>query len=277
MAQGRVRRAGAVLTATGAAVMLLGGGARAQLATINGAGSVNGINGGFGNVIGSGATLDVAQAAPGSSLINFTLTKGPGGLNDAAVFYIATGNTPLAGFNSTSTFTDTVDGGRRALSGVGTGGQRSTVNFATGFTADFGISVEAAFAGVFGLVGGGSHAFVNSANLSPTGTNTSPTYAWQIDLSDLGLAPGQSFDFVATYLNQGNAFRSNEFIGVAAGNFAADNIGANTASLAANSFIRFNSQATPAVVPEPGALALLAFGAGPAVAALRLRSRRRAR
>lgn len=280
MTQGRVRRAGtAVFTATGAAALLLAAGAssaRAQLTTITGSGSTTGINSGFGNVIGSGATLSVAQAAPDSGLINFTLTKGPGSLNDVAVFYIATGNTAATGFTTTSTFDDTADGGRRAVSGFD-GTNRSALNFATGFTADFAISLENGFAGIFALSGTGPHTFVTSANLSTTGGTggaNAQNYLFELNLANIGLAPGDSFDFVGTYLNSGNAFRSNEFIGVAPGSFADGNIGQAPATLSANDFVRFNSVAATAV-PEPGALALLAAGAVPA--ALLVRRRRAAK
>jgi hypothetical protein len=279
MTQGRVRRATTAAAVTGAAALLLAAGAssaRAQLTTITGSGSTTGINSGFGNaqggVIGAGATLSVAQASPGSSLINFTLAKGPGDLNDVAVFYIATANTAATGFSTTATFDDIADGGRRAVSGFD-GTNRSTLNFATGFTADFAISVENGFAGIFALSGTGSHTFVTSANLSTTGGTgaTAQNYLFELNLTNIGLAAGQSFDFVGTYLNSGNAFRSNEFIGVAPGSFNSGNIGQAPATLGTNDFVRFNSVAA-AAVPEPGALALLAAGA--VSAALLVRRRR---
>lgn len=273
MTQGRVR--GALPLAAACAVALLGTAAlpntaRAQIATFNGSGTASGINTGFGNVIGQRATLSIAQAAAGSSLINFTLTKGPGDFNDAAVFYIATGNTAGTGFNSTSTFTDAADGGRRAASGFD-GTNRSALTFANGFTADFAISVENGFAGIFALSGTGSHTFVTSANLTTTGGTgaTAANFLFELNLANIGLAPGQSFDLVGTYLNPGNAYRSNEFIGVSTAtslpsNDASGNIGQAAATLGANDFIRFNTAAATAV-PEPATLALLApaalFGA----------------
>ena len=61
-------------------------------------------------------------------------------------------------------------------------------------------------------------------------------------LSDIGLTPGDSFDYVATYLNSSNAFRSDEFYQGAA--FAAGNPGTGSATLtSSNTFV--------SVVPEP--------------------------
>jgi hypothetical protein len=222
--------------------------AYAQLNTITQTGSVNGINSGFGNVIGSGATLTFDQANPASSVVNITFQKGPGGFNDVGVLYLATSNTAGTGFNSTATLTDTLDGGRRAASGF-SGDNRSTLNFATGFTADFALSFENGFTSLYRL-NTGTFDFIAPVS---AGVNTANGFSYNLDLALIGLTTGQSFDYVGTYLNQSNSFRSNEFIGVAS---FGDNPGQSTVNLPANNFNRFVSVAVPAAVPEAGALPL---------------------
>jgi hypothetical protein len=245
------------------------GTAHAQLNTITGSGSTAGINTGFGGVIGQGSTLAVAQAAPGSSAISLTLNRGAGTLNDFGVIYIATSNTTGTGFTSTAGFNDGADATRAAISARGADAAatgRADLTFASGFTADYaiGFSTSQNFGGLWSLANGGANSlgFVTSVNLTPNNNNAAASFAMNFALSDIGLAPGQSFDYVVTYLNpfdnnSTNAFRSNEFNGVAAGNFTSGNIGVASATLPANSFNRFNSVAA-AAVPEPGALALMA-------------------
>jgi len=242
-------------TALLAATTLIGLGAssaHAQLTTITKTGSVTGINSSFGGVVGTGSNLTLNQASTASSVVNIAFTKGAGAINDIGVIYIATQNTLATGFNSTATLTDTgngTDGGRKAVSGFD-GTNRSALTFATGFTADYALAFGNGFSALFGL---------NTGTLNfiaPTGTqtNTANGFSYDLDLATIGLVRGQSFDFVTTYVST-SAFRSNEFIGVASGNFAAGNIGQAPANLPANSFVRYVS-ATATAVPEAGALPL---------------------
>ncbi len=198
-------------------------------------------NSGFGGVIGTG-TLDLTNSGLAAS---GTLTRGAGSLNDAAVFYI---DSVAGGFASTATFDDTADPLRRAISGFD-GVNRSTVNFASGFGADFSVAIDSGFAGLWALSGTGSHTFVAPANLSPTGNPNSNTFTFSFSLADLGLVAGDSFDFVGTYLNSGNVFRSDEAFG---GGIAGGNPGQS--SVAFSDFQTFQSTAA---VPEPSSFLLV--------------------
>lgn len=235
------------------ALALAAGTASAQLATIDGSGTVNGNgNSGFGGVIGTGS-LNVTTAADGT--VTMSLARGNGGFFDLAVIYI---DSLAGGITNTSQINDTQDGGRAGISGNGFGGQTSDLGFASGFGADYGITMESAFSGIFDLNSG------NPANLgfvagvsTDAGRNAqSASFNIAFNLSQIGLAAGDSFRLVVTYLNSGNAFRSGEFIGsAAAGPFAAgSNIGQNPFNLGSNDFILVNS------VPAPGTLALLGLG-----------------
>ena len=170
-------------------------------------------NTGFGGPVGPGS-LSVSDDGTTAS---FTFTRGGGELNDALVLYV---DSRPGGVALTADLTDVDDPGRRATSGTD-GLNRSTVTFATGFTADFAIVVENTFVGLFELVENGMHNFVTSGNLTAnpdpgnTPDNQRPTYGFDFDFAELGVAtgPAQAFAFVGTYLNAGNAYRSNEAFG----------------------------------------------------------------
>jgi hypothetical protein len=202
-------------------------------------GSTYGINSGFGGVIGSGSSLHVDSSSAGG--LNFGLIQGAGTYNDAMVIYIDVdrGGT---GFSGTGTFTDTGDGCRRAISGYD-GTNRSILDFAPGFNADYAICMDTTFAGLFKLVGGGSHTYVGSVNRT---TVTGGHYEMDLSLADLELGSGSSFDYVATYLNPTNASRSDEFNGVAS--YSGGNPGYTTVDLAAGDYHTFNS-ATGSISP----------------------------
>lgn len=234
--------------------------AYAQLNTIVQTGSVNGINSGFGNIIGSGATLTLNQASPLTNIVSLSLTTGGGTLgggfgNDTGVIYFATQNTLGSGFTSTTSFNDAADGGRAATSGRTTNGAgRGDLTFAPGFTADYALAFGNFGAALFGLASGGNGS-LNFIDFQGTGSGTGFTY--NLNLANIGLITGESFDYLATYGNPTDGagfFRSNEFIGVAPGSFPA-NIGASPATLTTNNFNRFVSVA-PAVVPEAGTIPL---------------------
>ena len=197
-------------------------------------GSTVGINNGFGNVIGSASQLHIDSSHTGA--LNFGLITGAlafGG-NDAMVIYIDTDN-GASGFADTSGFTDMADNCRRAISGFD-GTNRSTLTFATGFQADYAICIDNGFAGLWELVNGGSHTFVTTVNRTTSAANN---FEMNLTMANLGLTAGDSFRYVATYLNSASAFRSDEFHGVTA--FAGGNPGQNPATLAAGDFITFNS------------------------------------
>lgn len=202
-------------------------------------------NDGFGGVISS---LDINDDGTD---ITFTLHRGPGSLNDAFVLYIDSVSGVSGGAGSTAGFTDTGDPLRRAISGFD-GSSRSTVHFSSGFGTDFALGLEGGFAGLWAVSTGGSHGFVAVANAAPGGTSQA-SYAMTVSLASLGLAPGDSFDFVATYLNPNNAYRSDEGIG---DGLPSDNPG--------HSDVSFTGFRTYTTVPEPavallGSLGLLAL------------------
>jgi hypothetical protein len=222
--------------------------AHAQLNTITQTGTSQvGINSGFGGVLGGG-TFTFTQTNPGDDNISIKLTRGAGSLNDAVVIYIANGG---AGFSDTSTLTDTADGLRRAITGRD-GGNSSVLTFGPGFNATHAIAFNAGFAGLWQLTTG-SHNFIDSANLVTSGA----MHTVDFNMTELGLAPGGSFDYVATYISE-TAFRSNEFIGVDASHVTGGNIGFNPFSLAPGDNNRYTS--VVATIPEPTTLALLSLG-----------------
>lgn len=169
-------------------------------------------NSGFGGVLGTG-TL---QMSDDGTTVSGTLTKGAANLNDAVVIYI---NSVAGGFTSTSGFTDEADPLRRAISGVN-GANRATVNFTAPFEADYAIAFDQGFGGLWQLVNGGSHNYITSVNLSPTGNPGSATFSFNFNKASIGLGGAINFTFVATYLNPNNAFRADEAIGngIAGGN-----------------------------------------------------------
>ena len=181
--------------------LLLIAGALGAQTTYNGNG-----NTGFGGVVGPGSL----QFDDDGTTVTGVFTRGPGAYNNVTVLYL---DTEAGGITSTANLTDAADGGRRAVSGFD-GANRSTVNFPAGFAADYAITIESGFVGLFDLVENGSHTFVTTGNLT-TGANT---FTFDFDFAELG--SDGDFDFVGTYLNQSNAFRSDEAFGggIAAGN-----------------------------------------------------------
>lgn len=175
----------------------------ARASTYNGNGAS-----GFGGTLGNGS-LTITQS--GTDL-NFTLNPSGSFTSNDVVVYI---DSQAGGFADTSTFSDNADGGREAISGANTGTgnggpTRTLVTFPTGFTADFGLGFENnTFTGLFGLASGGN----NSLNFVTGSTPTSGgPYTVTIPIADLGITPGQSFNFVASLIST-TAFRSNETIG----------------------------------------------------------------
>lgn len=215
---------------------------------------------GFGGVIGGG-TLMISNNSAGD--VAFTLTKGAGDFNDAFVLYF---DSVSGGFTGTGSFNDQADPLRQAISGASGGitgldaNARSIFNFSPGFAADYAFAMNNGFAGLWQLATGGNNSlsFVTSANLSPTGSATSPTYSFSFNVSNLGMTAnsGAQFSFVGTYLNAGNSFRSNEGFGFTAPgtNPGAGGIGAYTTTTASGSF-------SFTTIPEPSSSILLILGA----------------
>lgn len=196
-------------------------------------------NSGFGGVLSS---LEITDDG---TTITATLTRGAGDLNDAFVLYI---DSTVGGSNDTSAFTDSGDTLRSAISGFN-GTNRATVTTPVGFGIDYALALDSGFGGLWQTVDSGSHTFVDAA--AAAGGTTAATYTMTFDFAEIGLASGQPFNFVGTYLNANDAFRSDEAFG---GGIAAGNPGQNA--------VTFSSNLTYTPVPEPssallGSLALL--------------------
>ena len=76
----------------------------------------NGINSGFGDVVGQSSQLHVDSDA---TTLNWGLITGGGSLNDRVVIYIDVDGGG-GGYANTTTFTDNADGLRAAISAIGT-------------------------------------------------------------------------------------------------------------------------------------------------------------
>lgn len=228
-------------------------------------------NSGFGGAIGQGSLL-ISNNASGN--LSFTLTKGPGGLADAFVIYF---DTVAGGITSTSSLNDQADGLRSAISGSSGGNtgldanSRSLLSFQNGFAADYAFAMNTGFAAVWQLATGGNNSLIykNSANLNSV-TSTSSTFTFNFNVSEIGMTAnsGQSFNFVGSYLNAGNSFRSDEAFGFnpSGGNPGNGGIG-NYPTTTVSSSLSFQT------VPEPSSASLMALGTAGLLA---LRRRRQA-
>lgn len=216
-------------------------------------------NTGFGGTVGNGI-LQISSDITGS--LDFTFTRGTDTFNNALVIYF---DTVSGGAASTSGFTDSADGLRVAISGFN-GTDRSTLNFASGFEADYAIALDSSFAGLWSLSNGADFGFVSEAGLAPVGNQSATSYTFSISGSDIGLTAGsgQSFSFFTSYISS-TAFRSTETFGAS---FSGSPTQGYTTFDAAGS----NSFTT---IPEPSTYALLALSAlGLAGYAARRRARR---
>ncbi|MEL7500514.1 MAG: PEP-CTERM sorting domain-containing protein [Planctomycetota bacterium] len=207
-------------------------------------------NSGFGGVLGTGS-LELTQGTGADSTKIFgNFARGGGNFNDALIIYI---DSETGGFSNTSSFNDTADELRSGVSGFD-GTDRSTVNFAAGFEADYAIGMKVFggsstdFAGLFDL-DSSSHGFVTSVGTGGLDAQSNSNFTFEFDLADIGLGLTDDFRFVATYLNSTNAFRSDEAIGAGIGPGNPGNGGSVTFT---NSLL-FSS------VPEP--TTALTFGA----------------
>jgi hypothetical protein len=195
---------------------------------------------GFGGTLGNGS-LTLTQSG---TTINGSFTEGAA-FSDGFVIYI---DSTLTGANATQIstaagFTDSADTNRGAITERGT----NTVNLP--IAADFAIAlspVQGSFGGLWSLSNGANLPFVTSVNLLPL--NATGPYTFSFDLSNIGLTPGQSFNFVTTYVNGSNGFLSNETLSPTTG-LGATNPG-NGATVTLVGFQTFTSTA----VPEPGTI-----------------------
>jgi hypothetical protein len=197
-------------------------------------------NTGFGGTVGTGSlTLDHNGVT-----LSGTFNRGGANLNDAVVLYLDT-TSGVTGFTSTAGFTDNSDGLRTAISGNDVGSNQTVATFAPGFRARYAIAFDSGFGGLWELVNGGSHNFISSIGLSPTGSPGATAHTFSVNLSSLGITvPATPISFVGTYIST-TAFRSNEAFGnIGAGG----NPGFSGPITYSNSF---------SVVPEPASLMLV--------------------
>jgi hypothetical protein len=224
-----------------------------QASAVNYAG--NG-NSGFGGAIGLGSLT----LSDDGTTINGTFTKGSGNFSDVLVLYIDSG---VGGFSSTAGFSDNGDGLRTAISGYN-GSDRSLMTFVSGFLPDYAIALgpsSDSFGGLWKLADGGANSlnYVDTVNLSPTGTSSSGTYTFSLSLASIGVTAGNSFALFGTYVSN-SGYRSTEAI-------AGDDSGTEGWNpFSQTSFGTYTT--TP--IPEPSTLAFLGLG-GLAFLAIRRR------
>lgn len=193
-----------------AAALVAAAPARAQVShTYSGNGAT-----GFSGYLGKGS-VTVTRAKDGD--ITFALypnTKQLGG--NAVALYL---DTQPGGFASTATLADNGDPGHEIISGANTGTNpkingdhkpsRSVVTFAPGFKADYALSFEGGYVGLFKLAAGKDNSLIFVAGA----TQKQAPYTLTVPAAKIGLAPGSSFKFVATLISGANAYRSNETLG----------------------------------------------------------------
>jgi hypothetical protein len=211
-----------------------------------------GFNGGVGNG-------NVAISDDGT---NITLT-----LNDAVtldndlVIYI---DSVPGGFPDTSQFSDNGDGGREAISGYNSGNpSRTLVTFPSGFDADYALSIENSFIGLFQLASGGNNSLNYITGASQSGSDAQGAYTVVFPIADLGITAGQSFNFDGTLISE-SAYRSNETIG------PSDAPSGNLGFSGQLDFTGWDTYTTTAV-PEPASIVTLG-----GMSVLLVRRRRRA-
>ncbi len=201
----------------------------------------------FGGAVGMGSL----GLTDDGTTVSGTFSRGTGNFADVVVIFI---DSVAGGFSSTAGFTDRGDSLRTAISGYNSPGNQAKAYFTSGFTADYAIALRGratANAGeLFRLVNNGSFVDVGSVNLSPIGTQTSPSYSFNFKLADIGLAPSSrvSFNIETSYIGD-TAFRSLESFETLTED-----------SIAGWDTVTFNSMHTyVTAVPEPANVALAVF------------------
>ncbi|NNC87209.1 MAG: hypothetical protein HKN82_01975 [Akkermansiaceae bacterium] len=182
-------------------ILLLALGAGASPASIIYSGSGNGDTG-FGGAVGNGSlTFDY----DGGTSLAGTFSKGGGSFDNLLVIYF---DTVAGGFSDTGTFADNGDDHRRAISGFDGGTNRSTLSMPAGFNADYAVAINSGFAGVWTLDNTNNFTFNDDLGVTNDGTN----FSFSLDLADIGIAFGDSAEFVTTYISN-SGFRSTESLG----------------------------------------------------------------
>jgi hypothetical protein len=206
---------------------------------------------GFGGSVGNG-NITISDSLSGMTI---TLNNS-GGLGNDLVLYL---DTQPGGFADTSQFSDNGDGGRTAISGFNSGNpSRALATFSAGFGADYAISIENSFIGVFGLAAGGNNSlnFLFGQSQSGPGPYSITMTPAQMNQIGLTLGTGQTFYFVGSLISE-SAYRANETIGpsvtVPDGPGSAPNSGFNGTQT-------FTSDLAYMLVPEPATATLIGLG-----------------
>ncbi|HWD91828.1 MAG TPA: hypothetical protein VG938_05710 [Verrucomicrobiae bacterium] len=210
--------------------------------TFNGNGSTV-FNGAIGN-----AQLSLSD---NGTTVSGSLTTGASLGGNAFVLYLQSG---AGGFSSTSGFNDNGDQLRSAISQYGGPNEQSILNFDTGFAPNYVIGLQPGaginFGGLWQLANGGANSqnFINSVNLSPTGSDAQGTYTFSFNLADLGLTPGagQSFELFGLQVST-TGYSSPEALG--------GNVSGTSGWGGAQTETSFSTYTTSAV-PEPSSAAL---------------------
>lgn len=218
---------------------------------------------GFGGPVGTGS---MAVTDDPSSL-TVTLNRGAGSMNDDLVVYL---DTKPGGYADNALFTDNGDGGRTAISGANNGNpSRSLVTFPAGFGADYAMSIENGFIGVFDLANPANFTFLFGQGQS--GNNNDAAFSITMNAAQMvqiGLTAGsgQTFGFVGTLIST-SAYRSNETIGpsITVPADGGGNAGFN------NPQTLTQTQSYTLAVPEPATLGVVVTMAGLGLLARRRR------
>ena len=214
----------------------------------------NGINTGSFDMLGHNSLLGINTSGDGRLNIAInSATAWPAAGPYGAVIYF---DTKAGGLPSTFLLKDNSSRARRLVSGKSSSGPKSDLYFATGILADYALALEPNYATLFRLDPNSLTTVDGAAVDSATDLfgGTAMRYALdnggngfrvrecEIQLSQLGLRPGDDFNYVATLLNGDSAFRMNEFVGVAPGNsFDTVNPGQSATVLKPGDFIRFTT------------------------------------
>jgi hypothetical protein len=149
----------------------------------------------------SGGTL---QLTDNGTTVSATFTRGSGAFADNIVIFV---DSVSGGFGSTGGFADKSSVLTRNISGInGDASARSVATFASGFAADYAVAVgyDNYNGGVYRLANGldDSLEFLGNVVLTPHDSQTSSSYTFSFNLSDIGLPAGSGnyFKFESSYL-----------------------------------------------------------------------------
>jgi len=245
---------------TGMALLSFGISAQADVYSGNGAS-------GFGGSVGGG-NLTLSDTA---TSLTFTFNRGSGTHGNDLVVYL---DTQLGGFTDTSSFSDNADGGRTAVSGY-SGGSRTTATFASGFGADYALSIENGFIGVFQLVAGGSGSLQYLFGQAQSGNASDPSFSITLSaaqMAQIGLTAnsGQSFSLEGSLIST-SGYRANETIGTSVTTPGTLGDTPNGGFSGSQVFSTAPTFTLIAPVPEPSTMALCAISGLATLAMLRRR------